>query len=32
MGPKEAYDLLEKDGFKWIWAPDEWYRERNLLD
>lgn len=31
MGPKEAYDLLEKDGFEWIWNPDEWYRERNLL-
>lgn len=32
MGPKEAYDLLAKDGFEWIWTPDEWYRERNLLD
>lgn len=31
MGPKAAYDLLEKDGFEWIWRPDEWYRERNLL-
>ncbi|MGX7195581.1 glucose-6-phosphate dehydrogenase [Enterococcus olivae] len=31
MGPKEAYELLEKDGFEWIWAPDEWYRKRDLL-
>ncbi|MCD5001778.1 glucose-6-phosphate dehydrogenase [Enterococcus saccharolyticus] len=31
MGPKEAYDLLAKDGFEWIWTPDEWYRERGLL-
>ncbi|KAF1301356.1 MULTISPECIES: glucose-6-phosphate dehydrogenase [Enterococcus] len=32
MGPQAAFDLLEKDGFEWIWQPDEWYRERNLLD
>ncbi|MHC5269055.1 glucose-6-phosphate dehydrogenase [Enterococcus sp. LJL98] len=31
MGPDAAFELLEKDGFKWIWNPDEWYRERNLL-
>ncbi|MFC4709914.1 glucose-6-phosphate dehydrogenase [Enterococcus eurekensis] len=31
MGPDAAFDLLKKDGFKWIWHPDEWYRERNLL-
>jgi len=32
MGPKEAYDLLEKDGFEWIWQPDQWYREKGLLN
>ncbi|MCD1023712.1 glucose-6-phosphate dehydrogenase [Enterococcus sp. SMC-9] len=32
MGPQAAFDLLAKDGFTWIWQPDEWYRERNLLD
>ena len=32
MGPKAAYDLLAADGFEWIWKPDEWYRERNLLN
>lgn len=31
MGPQEAYDLLENDGFEWIWTPDEWYRKRDLL-
>lgn len=31
MGPKEAYDLLAEEGFEWIWRPDEWYRERDLL-
>ncbi|MCO8290166.1 glucose-6-phosphate dehydrogenase [Tetragenococcus halophilus] len=31
MGPKEAYQLLEKDGRHWIWEPDEWYRQRGLL-
>lgn len=31
MGPDAAFDLLEKDGFKWVWTPDEWYRKRNLL-
>lgn len=31
MGPKAAYDLVAKDGFQWIWEPDEWYRERDLL-
>ena len=31
MGPQAAFDLLEKDGFNWIWQPDEWYKERNLL-
>lgn len=32
MGPKIADELLAKDGFNWIWTPDEWYRKRNLLD
>lgn len=31
MGPKAAFDLVEKDGFHWIWEPDDWYRERGLL-
>lgn len=31
MGPKEAYQLLEKEGRYWIWEPDEWYRKRGLL-
>ncbi|MGX7329524.1 glucose-6-phosphate dehydrogenase [Enterococcus bulliens] len=31
MGPQAAYDLLAKDGFEWIWTPDEWYRKRDLL-
>lgn len=31
MGPQAAFDLLEKDGFQWIWQPDAWYRERDLL-
>lgn len=31
MGPQAAFDLLEKDGFQWIWEPDEWYRNRGLL-
>ncbi|KAF1297159.1 glucose-6-phosphate dehydrogenase [Enterococcus sp. JM4C] len=32
MGPKAAFDLLEQDGFQWIWEPDVWYRERGKLD
>ena len=32
MGPQAAYDLLAADGFEWIWRPDEWYRERDLLN
>lgn len=31
MGPEAAFKLLEKDGFEWIWQPDEWYRERGKL-
>ncbi|MDN6250172.1 MAG: glucose-6-phosphate dehydrogenase, partial [Tetragenococcus koreensis] len=31
MGPKEAYQLLEKEDRHWIWEPDEWYRQRGLL-
>ena len=31
MGPDAAFELLKKDGFKWIWTPDQWYRDRNLL-
>lgn len=31
MGPVAAFELLEKDGFEWIWKPDEWYRKRELL-
>lgn len=32
MGPKAAFDLLAKDGFEWIWQPENWYKERNMLD
>ncbi|WP_171845037.1 glucose-6-phosphate dehydrogenase [Enterococcus mundtii] len=32
MGPEAAFELLEKDGFEWIWQPDHWYRERGKLD
>lgn len=32
MGPDEAFELLEKDGFEWIWQPDHWYRERGKLN
>ena len=31
MGPKAAFELVEKDGFNWIWEPEEWYRNRGLL-
>lgn len=31
MGPKCAFDLLEKDGKNWIWQPDEWYRQMGQL-
>lgn len=31
MGPQEADDLLKKTGAYWVWRPDEWYKERNLL-
>jgi glucose-6-phosphate 1-dehydrogenase len=32
MGPAAAFELLEKDGFSWVWEPDIWYRERGKLD
>lgn len=32
MGPKAAFDLLEKDSCTWIWQPDHWYRERGKLN
>ena len=32
MGPKAAYELLAADRVEWNWTPDEWYRERNLLN
>ena len=32
MGPKEAFDLLNKDGRTWHWQPDQWYRERGYFD
>ncbi|WP_368250862.1 glucose-6-phosphate dehydrogenase [Enterococcus sp. 2201sp1_2201st1_B8_2201SCRN_220225] len=31
MGPEAAFELVKKDGFEWIWQPEEWYRERDLL-
>lgn len=32
MGPRAAFELLEKDGFEWHWHPDDWYRQRGKLD
>ncbi|SJZ78083.1 glucose-6-phosphate 1-dehydrogenase [Pilibacter termitis] len=32
MGPKESYELLEKDGRSWAWKPEEWYIERGMLE
>ncbi|MBZ3646708.1 glucose-6-phosphate dehydrogenase [Enterococcus hirae] len=32
MGPEAAFELLEKDGFEWIWQPDDWYRDRGKLE
>lgn len=31
MGPDAAFELLERDGFQWVWQPDNWYREHNQL-
>ena len=31
MGPQAAFDLLEKDGFNWVWTPDDWYRKQGKL-
>lgn len=31
MGPEEAFDLIKRDDYDWVWKPDEWYRERDLL-
>ncbi len=31
MGPKAAFDLLEKDGKHWAWEPDLWYVEHGKL-
>lgn len=32
MGPKAAFELLEKNGHEWNWHPDTWYRERGKLE
>ncbi|MGG5316798.1 glucose-6-phosphate dehydrogenase [Enterococcus sp. AZ072] len=32
MGPKAAFELLEKNGHEWNWHPDNWYRERGKLN
>ena len=32
MGPECAFELLEKEGHKWIWEPDAWYKNQGLLD
>lgn len=32
MGPKESFDLLERDGREWVWQPDEWYKDKDLLN
>jgi len=31
MGPIESFNLLKKYDTNWIWQPDVWYRERDLL-
>lgn len=31
MGPDKSFDLLEKFDTSWVWQPDVWYRERDLL-
>jgi len=31
MGPKSAFELLEKDGNSWVWRPDEWYLQRGKI-
>jgi glucose-6-phosphate 1-dehydrogenase len=31
MGPKEAFDLLAKDGHQWVFDPTIWYKERGKL-
>lgn len=31
MGPKCAFDLLEKEGHKWVWEPDTWYKNKGQL-
>lgn len=32
MGPKAAFDLLERDGRSWSWQPDLWYKERGYYE
>lgn len=32
MGPKAAFDLLEKNGHEWAWQPDLWYQERGYYN
>ncbi|MGC3083210.1 glucose-6-phosphate dehydrogenase, partial [Enterococcus faecium] len=32
LGPKAAFELLENDGFEWIWQPDNRYREPGKLN
>lgn len=32
MGPKSAFDLLEKDGHQWVWKPDNWYKEHGKMN
>ncbi len=32
MGPKAAFDLLEKEGHEWAWQPDVWYQECGYYD
>ncbi|MFV0558443.1 MAG: glucose-6-phosphate dehydrogenase [Enterococcus sp.] len=32
MGPDAAFELLEKDDAHWVWQPDQWYRQHDLLN
>lgn len=31
MGPAAAFELLAREGRHWVWQPEHWYEERDLL-
>ena len=31
MGPDCSFDLLQREGYHWVWTPDQWYKERGDL-